>query len=199
MSFISYAQNYEDVMLWRALKDVRNGFYVDVGAQDPDVASVTRAFYERGWSGINLEPVPKYHEMLCRVRPRDTNLMLAAGAEEAERDFFEIADTGLSTLDADLAGRHRSEGRPSTLQRVRQRALADVWADHVKTPVHFLKVDAEGSEAAVLAGAELKRNRPWIILVEAVAPMTQIPEHDKWERAITDADYDFVYFDGLNR
>jgi FkbM family methyltransferase len=199
MSFISYAQNFEDVMLWRVLKDVRNGFYIDVGAQDPDVASVTRAFYERGWSGINIEPVPKYHEMLCRARPRDTNLMLAAGAEDAERDFFEIANTGLSTLDPELAGRHRSAGWPSTLQRVRQRPLADVWAEHVKTPVHFLKVDAEGSKDAVLAGADLKRNRPWIILVESVAPMTQIPEHDKWERAITDADYDFVYFDGLNR
>ncbi len=186
-------------MLWRALKDVRNGFYIDVGAQDPDVATVTRAFYERGWSGINIEPVAKYHEMLCRARPRDTNMMLAAGAEEAERDFFEIANTGLSTLSPELAGTHRGAGWPSTLQRVRQRRLADVWSEHVKTPVHFLKVDAEGSEAEVLAGADLARNRPWIILVEAVAPMTQIPDHDKWERAITDADYDFVYFDGLNR
>jgi len=199
MAFVSHAQNYEDVMLWRALKDVRNGFYIDVGAQDPDVASVTRAFYERGWSGINIEPVPKYHEMLRRARPRDTNLMLAAGAEEAERDFFEIANTGLSTFDPELAGRHHTAGMPSTLQRVRQRPLADVWAEHVKTPVHFLKVDAEGSEHAVLAGADLKRNRPWIILVEAVTPMTQVPEHDKWERTIIDADYDFVYFDGLNR
>jgi len=199
MSFVSHAQNYEDVMLWRALKDVRNGFYIDVGAQDPDVASVTRAFYERGWSGINIEPVPKYHAMLCRARPRDTNLMLAAGADEAERDFFEIADTGLSTFDPELAGKHRDAGWRSTLRRVRQRRLADIWAEHVKTAVHFLKVDAEGSEDAVLAGADLKRNRPWIILVEAVAPMTQIPEHGKWERAITDADYDFVYFDGLNR
>jgi hypothetical protein len=32
MTFISYAQNYEDVMLWRALKDVSNGFWIDDGA-----------------------------------------------------------------------------------------------------------------------------------------------------------------------
>ena len=36
MPFISYAQNYEDVILWRALRDVEQGFYVDVGAADPE-------------------------------------------------------------------------------------------------------------------------------------------------------------------
>ena len=32
MSFISYAQNFEDVMLWRALKHISEGFYIDIGA-----------------------------------------------------------------------------------------------------------------------------------------------------------------------
>jgi hypothetical protein len=32
--FISYAQNYEDVMLFRALKNINQGFYVDVGAME---------------------------------------------------------------------------------------------------------------------------------------------------------------------
>jgi hypothetical protein len=57
MSFVSYARNCEDVMLWRALRDVAKGFYVDIGASDPEIASTTRAFYERGWFGINVQPV----------------------------------------------------------------------------------------------------------------------------------------------
>jgi hypothetical protein len=56
MPFISYGQNSEDVVLWRALRDIGTGFYVDVGAGDPKEDSVTHAFYERGWSGINIEP-----------------------------------------------------------------------------------------------------------------------------------------------
>ena len=43
--FVSYAQNFEDVMLWRALKHVENGYYVDIGAQDPVFDSVSLAFY----------------------------------------------------------------------------------------------------------------------------------------------------------
>ena len=35
MTWVSYAQNYEDVVLARVLADVREGFWIDVGAQDP--------------------------------------------------------------------------------------------------------------------------------------------------------------------
>ncbi len=199
MTFISYAQNYEDVMLWRALKDVREGFYIDVGAQDPDTDSVTRAFYERGWSGINIEPVPNYHELLCRARPRDINLCLAVGATEVEREFFEIPDSGLSTLDPQIAARDRDAGWAASPRRVPQRRLANIWTECVKDQVHFLKIDAEGSEADVLEGAGLDERRPWIVVIKAVAPLTQVPEHGKWERLITSAGYEFVYFDGMNR
>ena len=112
MTFISYAQNYEDVMLWRALKDVPGGFYIDVGAHDPQHSTVTRAFYERGWSGINIEPTVKYHSLLSELRSRDVNLCVAAGAANEVREFFEISDTGLSTLDPAVAALHRQNGRP---------------------------------------------------------------------------------------
>ena len=59
VTFVSYAQNFEDVMLWRALRHVESGFYIDVGAAHPDDYSVTRAFYDRGWSGINVEPTSR--------------------------------------------------------------------------------------------------------------------------------------------
>lgn len=48
MSFISYSQNYEDVMLWQALKDIKNGFYIDVGVNDPVEDSITKSMYDLG-------------------------------------------------------------------------------------------------------------------------------------------------------
>ena len=56
----SYAQNFEDVILWRALKDVDRGFYVDIGAQDPITDSVSLCFYEAGWRGVHVEPSPHF-------------------------------------------------------------------------------------------------------------------------------------------
>ena len=69
MTFISYAQNFEDVMLWRALRGVENGSYIDVGAADPEVHSVTAAFYKRGWRGVNVEPNGEFFDKLRERRP----------------------------------------------------------------------------------------------------------------------------------
>ena len=44
---ISYAQNFEDVMLWRALRHVPKGFYIDVDAHEPEV-------------GASLDMLPSY-------------------------------------------------------------------------------------------------------------------------------------------
>ena len=100
MSFISYAQNHEDVMLWRALKHVQNGFYIDVGANHPSDDSVTRAFYERGWSGINIEPLSLHMAQLKADRPRDINLQFAVGVEDGEIELF---DTSVRAESAALA------------------------------------------------------------------------------------------------
>ena len=65
---ISYAQNYEDVVLERCFKDVPAGFYIDVGAWDPLEHSVTHHFYERGWHGINIEPNPEFFGAFSATR-----------------------------------------------------------------------------------------------------------------------------------
>src|SRR5258707_4977457 len=109
--FVSYAQNCEDVVLWRALKDVDRGFYVDCGAYHPTQHSVTRAFYERGWRGINVEPLPALIREFAEQRTSDFNLAVALSdkAEEAV-EFYEVANTGLSELDPQLAPQHARTG-----------------------------------------------------------------------------------------
>lgn len=79
MGIISYAQNFEDVILWRVLMDVKDGFYIDVGANDPIEMSVTKWFYDQGWHGINMEPSEEYFRKICKARPRDINLQQGAG------------------------------------------------------------------------------------------------------------------------
>ena len=82
MSFVSYAQNFEDVMLWRALKHIKNGFYIDIGAQDPIVDSVSFAFYENGWRGVHVEPTAQYSSKLRQARPDEIVEQVAIGDGE---------------------------------------------------------------------------------------------------------------------
>lgn len=197
--FVSYAQNFEDVILWRALKDVSQGFYVDVGAQHPLRDSVTRAFYERGWRGVNIDPIAAWHGLLNVDRPEDVNLRVALGAESGDAVFYEVQDTGLSTMDSRLAAQHSAQGHVVHMDIVPMRTLDSVLDEYAPAQIHFLKIDVEGAEEAVLRGLSLDRYRPWIVVVEATLPNSQIDISENWASLIQDAGYESIYFDGLNR
>jgi hypothetical protein len=88
---VSYAQDAEDVMLQRAFPPGYRGIYIDAGASDPFQFSVTKHFYDCGWRGINIEPVPSVWERLQNQRPRDVNLNLALSDREGTLTFYEVA------------------------------------------------------------------------------------------------------------
>lgn len=200
MTFISYAQNLEDVMLWRALKNYRSGFYIDVGACDPDADSVTKAFYERGWRGINIEPMVAAFEKISAARPRDINLNIAADATSGTIKFYSVdGGNGLSTTVKQYADSYGAGARVVEEIEVETRTLAQICAAFVNQDVSFLKIDVEGGEKGVLEGADFARFRPWIIVVESTEPNTTKPSHGEWEPILLDANYTYVYFDGLNR
>ena len=196
MAFISYAQNYEDVMLARALKGVETGFYIDVGAQDPDEDSVTKHFYDRGWHGLNFEPTATFHARMEAARPRDICLRCAVGAEIGTVTLYEAQDTGLSTIVEAV-----SDAAPNahTLQTVPMTTLDAACAEHGIETVHFLKIDVEGAEDLVLRGIGFEVVRPWIVVVEATRPNSPEPYYAHWEPLLTERGYRFVYADGLNR
>lgn len=199
MTFISHAQNYEDVMLFRALRSVGKGFYIDVGAQDPKEHSVTKAFYDRGWRGINIEPSSVWFQKLEEERPHDINLQVAASDGEGRLRFYNIPDTGLSTTIAEYAERHAKSGFTITEQEVPTTTLDGICERNRVDVVHFLKVDCEGAEEAALRGISLTVVRPWIILVESTEPLSKKPAYASWESLLTNRQYHFVYDDGLNR
>jgi len=186
-------------MLYRALKDVQHGFYIDVGAQDPEVDSVTRAFYDRGWHGINIEPVQHWFEKLERDRPHDINLRVAVSDHEGELTLYESDASGLSTSDSAFADDARSRGWVLRENRVPCITLEQICTENRISAVHFLKVDCEGAEEQALRGMPLEKVRPWIILVEATEPNSTRPTHQQWEHLLTKSGYQFIYFDGLNR
>ncbi|NSL53753.1 FkbM family methyltransferase [Uliginosibacterium aquaticum] len=199
MSFVSYAQNFEDVMLWRAVKNVEKGFYIDVGANDPGVDSVTKAFYERGWSGINIEPLPSHYADLLRERPRDINLQCAAGDMSGEIDVWECDVRGWATASNHVVAQHSANGHSGHFHKVSVVRLADICDKYAQNEIHFLKIDVEGFEKAVIEGMDFLRFRPWILVIEATRPNSTEEIHEEWEEGVLSSGYVFSYFDGLNR
>jgi FkbM family methyltransferase len=200
MTMISYAQNHEDVLLRRLFAPDFTGFYIDVGANDPVGCSVTKHFYDRGWSGINVEP-GRIFERLREARRRDVNLNVALSDRPERALFYEYPSRpGDSTLSPEVAEANSRFRAPRVVREVEVTTLAEVCAAHVgPRPVDFLSIDVEGHEARVIAGADWRRWRPRVVLVEATRPHTPQEADLEWEPALLSHGYRFGLFDGLNR
>ena len=108
---LSHAQHCEDLRLAACFGERPQGFYIDVGAGEPKADSVTQAFYERGWRGINVEPSTGPYSRLKDARPEDINLNMAVGADVGQSTFYVVGDeTGLSTTVPALADAHAADG-----------------------------------------------------------------------------------------
>ncbi len=198
-TLISYAQNFEDIMLWRALSRVEGGCYVDIGAQSPDVDSVSRLFYEHGWRGTHVEPTPHYANQLRQRRPEELVLQMAVGETAGILHFFEIEGTGLSTGEESIAAEHRTSGFKVNELCVPLVTLDTVLEQVGTGPVHWLKIDVEGAEKQVVEGWVHSPTRPWVLVIESTRPLTAEQTHHEWEPAVLAKGYTFAYFDGLNR
>jgi FkbM family methyltransferase len=200
MKILSFAQNQEDILLSRAFPDGRSGFYIDAGAGDPVVDSVTKLFYERGWHGINIEPIPTVFELLARDRARDINLPIGLSDREGTLVFYEVpAAPSFSTFSRSQSEEHRLAGYEIVEHFVPVTTLARLCEQHDVPTIDFLKIDVEGHEREVLEGADWERYRPRVVVVEATKPSTTILTHEQWESLLLSADYLFAFFDGLNR
>ena len=198
MTFVSYAQNFEDVMLWRALNDVAQGQYLDIGAQDPDVDSVSRAFYEAGWLGIHVEPTPAYAAKLRVSRPNEVVIEAAVSDAAGPIEFFEIEGTGISTGRPDIAEHHARSGlrpRKILIPTIRLDALLRT----IKGDLHWLKVDVEGMESDVLRSWGDSPARPWLLVIESTFPNSQRATHEDWIEYVRQRGYREVFYDGLSR
>jgi FkbM family methyltransferase len=139
------------------------------------------------------------YEALLRERSRDINLKIGIDAAIGTQTLFEIPG-GLTTFDASIAEVHRQttgvQVDPVDISMV---TLAQVCDEHVKCDIDFMKIDVEGFERQVIVGGDWKKFRPKVLVVEATYPCSRIPLFEQWEPLLTAADYQFAYFDGLNR
>jgi FkbM family methyltransferase len=197
---LSYAQNMEDYHLDVGLGGARQGRYVDIGGGHPVAGSVSFWFYQRGWSGLVVEPQPDLAVLHRRLRPRDTLVEAVIGRTSCETEFFRVDRLhGLSTTlrgNAEAACLH---GVGFETMKVPSISLADLCRTHQINVVDFLKIDVEGAERDVLEGADWSTCRPRIVVLEAVTPFTNTPAWPDWEPLLLRQEYQLVLFDTLNR
>ncbi len=172
---MSYSQEGEDMILARLFEDRATGFYVDIGAHHPIRFSNTYKLYCRGWNGLNIDATPGSMEAFRYLRPRDTNVQAAVGAEGQQLTFYEFNEPALNTFSAEIA-RDRSIGRYRVLREVTlvTQSMGKLLSAHVPKDarIDFLSIDVEGLDYEVLSSNDWDRHKPELILAECLGVAT---------------------------
>jgi FkbM family methyltransferase len=193
---VYYAQNREDLILEAFFPDVTEGFYVDIGAYDPDFESVTKYFYLHNWHGINVEPQPDNAKKLTESRPRDINSNVGISNKKSQLTLRLYKNGGLSTFSDRMKSSYAAAPDEETSQyrdvKVQVITLKELFEQYAEDTIHFMKIDVEGLEYEVLEGNDWEKYRPQVLCVEA----NHIAKD--WHGLLKTYDYEKVFFDGLN-
>jgi len=192
-----YAQNREDLIIRAFFPDLKNGFYIDIGAYDPDFESVTKYFYDSGWSGVNVEPQPENFKRFLAKRKRDINVNAGISNSPGKLMLRSYKNGGLSTFSTDIKQQYEKDPSSVTAEftdiEVPVLTLNELYKQHSLPIVNFMKVDVEGLEYAVLEGNDWKANRPQLLCIESNHMSKD------WSKILLDNNYAEIFFDGLNK
>jgi FkbM family methyltransferase len=140
------------------------GFFVEVGANEPEFHSQTHHLEQLGWSGVLVEPQPSLAKMLEQRRRAKVYAVACSSRANAGKVMTLNLAGPLSSLNA--AFPTVGTRRESTIE-VPITTLDDLL-DEAKapTPIDFVSIDVEGHEVDVLDGFDIRRWRPRLVLVE---------------------------------
>jgi FkbM family methyltransferase len=171
-----YSQTGEDAILAHLLFGHDSGFYVDVGAFHPTKYSNTYYFYQRGWTGINIEPTPGQTDLFKKLRPRDINLACAVGKARGAIRLTTFDDPAVNSADKRMIRRHINTGQfhPTGEIVIESYPLAEIVKTYMPPgkDLTFLSVDVEGMELEVLESHDWDRFRPRFVAVEWLEPLS---------------------------
>ncbi|MET0394936.1 MAG: FkbM family methyltransferase [Chitinophagaceae bacterium] len=173
---VSYSQTGEDLIIDLVIdaKKWKEFTYLDIGANDPVLFNNTYKFYEKGYSGVCVEPDPHLHALLSKKRKRDTCLNVGVAAKPAEGvDFYIMDQPELNTFSAEEAAAlvKNASGTLNLVKVVRipLRTVETIIDEHFngKAPV-FVNLDVEGLDEEILQHFPFDRYRPALFCIETV-------------------------------
>lgn len=165
----SSAQIFQDLFVLEALKDKREGFFVEFGATNGrDISNTWLLEREYAWRGILAEPAPHWHADLRRNRNCTISTDCVWKRSGEELMFNEAPDKELSTIDAfsnsDTHRESRLDGRKYVVKSI---SLFDLLRNNdAPKIIDYLSIDTEGSEFEILADFDFSAYQVRVVTVE---------------------------------
>jgi FkbM family methyltransferase len=171
-----YSLYDEELIIRDFFQDRQGGFFVDVGCAWPINASNTYYLEKHlGWKGIGIDAVGDYAAAWQRERPASKFFQrLVTDHSGTEDRFFKSEDTGISSTNADWAsGKVFGDRMKVEEVRVPSTTLDDLLDREGVKKVDLLSMDIEGHELQALAGFDIERFRPELVVAEGKVEAVQ--------------------------
>lgn len=170
-----FSQDGEETFLREFFSNKEKGFYVDVGAYHPFRFSNTAWAYERGWTGINIEPNIDGYKKFIWMRSRDINLNCGISNKEDTLSYYEFEEGAYNTFCYEEILKNQEV---KVVSQVKMKRLDSIFNEYHVGKIDFLDIDVEGYELNVLKSNDWDLYRPTIILCEQKIKFEKVIESD---------------------
>ena len=146
--------------------DLKKGFYIDIGANNPFVQSNTYHFYRKGWQGINVDALPDSMRPFNKFRKRDINIENAISDTEEVLEYYMFSSTFYNCFSKEEAEKRKSVSKLLEVRKLKTQKLSDLLDKQIIQNIDFMSVDVEGFDLEVLKSNNWDKYRPKVILTE---------------------------------
>ena len=162
----------EKVLIQKFFDGKKNGLFVEVGANEPDLLLSQTFHLEKylNWEGILIEPIGYLCDKLRDKRPRAKTHQVACTSSEKVGEAIlripvenEIEITGHAAIEINVDHSLIHETNDIKVKAV---TLNTIVEKEGVQKVDFLSIDVEGTELDVLKGFDLWKYSPELIIVE---------------------------------
>jgi FkbM family methyltransferase len=162
----SYSFNGVDLIINYIFKNLKNGFYIDVGAQHPISNNNTYLLHKKGWKGINIDLDQRNIDLFNIARSKVINLNFAVSDVDGETDlFFYHEGSPINTLSKEVSNFQKA--KISKVKKIRTKTLNSILENiDLKEKINYMNIDVEGEEEKILKGFDIKKYKPDVISIE---------------------------------
>jgi FkbM family methyltransferase len=165
-------QYFQDMIAYIYLQKKKNGFYIDIGANDGISISNTYIFEQLGWKGICIEPLPAIFLRLKKFRNCDCyNIALSSKSNENVEFLKSLKSSGLSGLYEGMSESHKNFAGAGEIIKVKTMTFDEIMKKYTNIKhIDFISIDVEGHEMEILKTINFKKYSFSLLTIEKNEP-----------------------------
>ncbi len=165
----SYSDSFgEDLFVNNYFSEVNEGFYIDIGCNQPKINSLTYLLFKKGWRGMNFDISERCINLYKFFRDRDTSLNISIGSIQKQvNSFIFYENCTMNTVDESFKNfTSKSVNKDPEVKKINQKTLNQILYENKIKRIDYLNIDVEGYEMNVLNGFSISQYKPLLVSIE---------------------------------